>query len=121
MVSANILLGLVAVIASGVSANADINKGNVYWYPCGNCKCNAQSSLTGFTGTTGCQALDSSNRALGLTGNGKLGLVNQRYTECKLYIDDQCQHEAQRVGVYRGQKWGCTAFNQDTKAIKCTF
>lgn len=33
MVSANIILGLVAVAGSAVAT--DFTKGNVYWYPCG--------------------------------------------------------------------------------------
>src|SRR5271170_4657508 len=38
----------------GSTLGAPSGSGNVYIYPCGNCKCGATQSVTGFTGSTGC-------------------------------------------------------------------
>lgn len=80
-----------------------------------NCKCNHIGSREGLYGTSGCMKIDTSIRAAGLSRSGS------KMTSCELYTDENCQNKAQSIGIHSGQTYGCTAFNQDTRSIKCNY
>ncbi|KFZ18675.1 hypothetical protein V502_04002 [Pseudogymnoascus sp. VKM F-4520 (FW-2644)] len=104
-------LAIISYLAPSVMAGST---GSVYFYNCGNCKCDAVASKTGWTGQTDCMSTGPETRALGLTG-----LVgwsdNGAKTTCELYTDSNCSKGQgfQSIGVEGYNKWGCTAFNQN--------
>src|SRR5271170_573410 len=96
----------------GSTLGAPSGSGNVYIYPCGNCKCGATQSVTGFTGSTGCLEVNDQT-AVGLTRSGGYE------TTCSVYFQPGCQGDAQSAGVYSGQTWGCTAGDNRILSVQC--
>ena len=98
--------------ASTVSAN-----GNVYFYNCNSCNCNAYQDYTDFSGTTPCIAAGGPSgtaSAIGLTRDG-------HQTTCTFYSDNNCNDEFQSAGVNSGQTWGCTAGKEKIGSVKCYY
>src|SRR5271170_1634635 len=97
----------------GSTLGAPPSSGNVYIYPCGNCKCDATQSVTGFTGSTGC---------LEVNDQTAIGLTRGSYeTTCSIYFQPGCQGDAQSAGVYSGESWGCTAGNNRILSVQCYY
>ncbi|KAK4211222.1 hypothetical protein QBC37DRAFT_376261 [Rhypophila decipiens] len=123
------VLAVLAAVAGNVSASptpstggdmsprAPIQNGNVWWHTCGNCKCNHTGARENFSGATDCMKISTAIRAVGLSRSGAYG----KMTTCTIFSDDNCQREVQSVGVHLGQTYGCTAFNQDSRSIKCYY
>lgn len=109
---------LVGLLSVGSASAA--RQGSAAPFPCGNCKCgdNGQYHIDDFRGASGCRPLDSSIRAMGLTGFA--GKLNPK-TTCAIYSDPGCQNQVQSMGVDWNDTWGCTAFNQDAQSIQCWF
>jgi len=105
---------LCGMLLLGSTLGAPSGSGNVYLYPCGNCKCDATQSVTGFTGSTGCLDVNDQT-AVGLTRSGGYE------TTCSLYSQPGCQGDAQSAGVYSGESWGCTAGNNRILSVQCYY
>ncbi|KAK8930278.1 hypothetical protein MANI_113561 [Metarhizium anisopliae] len=111
-----ISLAVLAMASVAVAAPPPPN-GSVWWHTCGNCKCGHSGAYENFKGDTGCLRFDPNQdiRAAGLTRHGRL------QTTCSLFTSDNCSGKvAQSIGVASGT-YACTAFNQNTKSIRCYY
>ncbi|KFX87171.1 hypothetical protein V490_08475 [Pseudogymnoascus sp. VKM F-3557] len=118
--TSSLTLAIISCLAPSVMAGTlgGGGTGNVYFYNCGNCKCDAAASKTGFTGQSDCFGTGPETRAVGLTGqSGNF----PRKTTCELYTDTECKNGFQSVGVEYGQTWGCSAFNQNAGSVRCWY
>ncbi|KAI5856060.1 hypothetical protein BZA05DRAFT_416670 [Tricharina praecox] len=104
----NILITALSLVAVAVA-------GDMYLYDCANCKCDAKSQRTGFSGDTGCISNFGGAIAAGLTRSGS------RATTCSYFSDSACSQQFQSAGVNGGQTWGCTAANQRIQSIRCYY
>jgi hypothetical protein len=110
----SLAFALVAGLLTALPVNA---AGNVYFYDCYNCGCDAYQEHTGWSGTTPCIA------AGGEWGVAlSIGLTRDSHqTTCSFYSDNNCQNQFQSAGVNYWQTWGCTNGNQYIGSVRCYY